>query len=263
MGDCEFESIAISENNALVLIGVTDETHKQVHLFTPQGNLVNSFGSEGSGKGEFKGWMCGVAFSPNGNILVSDTDNQRVQMFSNTGDIVDIFQLDRVHTDDELHPYGITIHPSDNRIYVADATNHAIFVFHEEGYMSNKFGQRGAEKGQLFKPWDVDMSSDGLLFVADRGNSRVQVFRDDGTFVSLFPTESEPCCLTVMPSSHIVVTTGWNANILVYTNEGELVHKFGTKGNRFGLLGNVHGIASDKNGLLYVADRGNKQIAIF
>jgi tripartite motif-containing protein 71 len=45
-----------------------------------EGTFLRSFGSWGSGDGEFKG-MEGVAVTPTGNILVCDRENHRVQVF--------------------------------------------------------------------------------------------------------------------------------------------------------------------------------------
>jgi len=53
-----------------------------LHVFfcSTEGTFLRSFGSWGSGDGEFKG-MEGVAVTPNGNILVCDRENHRVQVF--------------------------------------------------------------------------------------------------------------------------------------------------------------------------------------
>ncbi|XP_078660709.1 E3 ubiquitin-protein ligase TRIM32-like [Branchiostoma floridae x Branchiostoma belcheri] len=50
------------------------------------------------------------------------------------------------------------------------------------------FGGEGSGPGQFNDPWGVTVSDEGEVFVADRGNQRIQVFTLQGTFVRQFPT---------------------------------------------------------------------------
>lgn len=61
-------------------ICVADSGNNRVQIFHPDGSFLRAFGSWGSGDAEFKG-LEGVAIMSNGNILVCDRENHRVQVF--------------------------------------------------------------------------------------------------------------------------------------------------------------------------------------
>ncbi|HTM56969.1 MAG TPA: hypothetical protein VL123_00990, partial [Candidatus Udaeobacter sp.] len=49
------------------------------------------------------------------------------------------------------------------------------------------FGSLGSGAGQFDHPYGIAIGPDGLVYVTDEGNDRVEVFKKDGTFVSQFP----------------------------------------------------------------------------
>ncbi|XP_078581134.1 E3 ubiquitin-protein ligase TRIM32-like [Branchiostoma floridae x Branchiostoma japonicum] len=51
-----------------------------------------------------------------------------------------------------------------------------------------KFGGRGSDKGKFDRPHGITVSKDGLVFVSDYGNERIQSFNLQGTFLHQFPT---------------------------------------------------------------------------
>lgn len=59
---------------------VADSGNNRIQIFNPDGVFIRSFGGWGSGDGEFKG-LEGVAVLPNGNIVVCDRENHRIQVF--------------------------------------------------------------------------------------------------------------------------------------------------------------------------------------
>ena len=61
-------------------IFVADSGNNRIQMFQPDGGFLRAFGCWGSDDGEFKG-LEGVAVMSNGNILVCDRENHRVQVF--------------------------------------------------------------------------------------------------------------------------------------------------------------------------------------
>ena len=59
---------------------VADCGNNRIQMFQEDGTFLRAFGCWGSQDGEFKG-LEGVAVMPNGNILVCDRENHRVQIF--------------------------------------------------------------------------------------------------------------------------------------------------------------------------------------
>jgi len=80
-------------------------------------------------------------------------------------------------------PTAIDVDVAANEVYVADGMiNHRIVVFDAEtGKYKRHWGANGATPFNV--PGCVKLSKDGLVYVCDRRNNRIQVFRKDGTFV--------------------------------------------------------------------------------
>jgi DNA-binding beta-propeller fold protein YncE len=78
--------------------------NSQIHRFSSDGRLIKSWGSPGTGPGEFSTPHC-IAFTKNGQIVVCDRENNRVQMFDEDGkfirEICDLFHPMAVAVDSE------------------------------------------------------------------------------------------------------------------------------------------------------------------
>src|SRR5688500_12090409 len=82
-------------------------------------------------------------------------------------------------------------------ILVAEGHNnttmsHRIARFSSDGKYLSSFGKRGTGDGEFLQPHGLALDSQGRLFVADRGNNRVQVVTTDGKFVASWPQFSRP-----------------------------------------------------------------------
>jgi DNA-binding beta-propeller fold protein YncE len=112
----------------------------------------------------------------------------------------------------------------------------------------------------------VRLSRDGLLYVCDRTNDRIQVFRKDGTFVKEFRVAAETLgngsvwdlVLSEDPQQrYIFVADGNNGQILTLLREtGEVLAQWGRHGRQPGQFKWVHNIAIDSKGNLYTAEVG-------
>ncbi len=62
-------------------------------------------------------------------------------------------------------------------MYIVDgASNPRVQVFDTNGHFLTKVGTTGSGDGQFKKPEHVSIDSEGILYVVDRGNARMQVF---------------------------------------------------------------------------------------
>ncbi len=133
------------------------------------------------------------------------------------------------------------------------------------------FGQ-----GQLNRPHALAIGANGLLYVADTNNHRVAVFDPEGKLVNSFGMYglapqpnvfNEPWGLAVAPDGTVYVADTWNHRIVAYSPEGERLREWGVEGAN--QLGNLYGfwgpraVAVDTEGLVYVADTGNKRIMVY
>jgi sugar lactone lactonase YvrE len=153
--------------------------------FDAAGTLVKSFGAgmfvsphgihvdrqgnvwvtDGNGKGA-KGHQV-FKFSPDGKLLMT------LGKAGVAGDGPDTFN----------QPSDILVAPNGD-VFVADGhggmSNARIVKFSKDGTFIKTWGRKGSGSGEFDTPHNLAMDSTGRLFVADRGNSRIQIFDQDG-----------------------------------------------------------------------------------
>jgi hypothetical protein len=90
---------------------------------------------------------------------------------------------------------GVTI-GADHRLIVTDPVNHVLAWYDDRGELGEVVPRRdswpgypSAKPGEFFQPADIATDASGRLFVADRGNNRVQILDSSGSFQSLLDPE--------------------------------------------------------------------------
>ena len=241
-----------------------------ISIFSPAGEKLRSFGSKDSGHGQFN-YPRGVAVDDDGNILVADGNNHRIQKFTPDGKF--IMSVGKKGSDplEFSDPTGIAIHPLNKSVYIVDYNNHRVQILNPDLTFSSSFGSEGRDNEQFSHPWNVACDSTGNVYVADCENKRIQVFTAEGQFLRKlairkssggeelrFPTG---ICID---SEDVVYVSEWGNNcISVFTCEGKFLTSFGTKGCEPGQFSGPRGIAVDKNGVVYVSDTGNNRLQMF
>jgi DNA-binding beta-propeller fold protein YncE len=132
-------------------------------------------------------------------------------------------------------------------------------------------GTRGTREPEGYKTFGdavhcIEMSRDGLLYVCDRGNNRIHVYRKDGTFVkegSVAPTTGRMGSVFDIafspdaPQQFLYVADGANSRVhIVRRADLQVLGSFGKEGRNAGEFGLLHVIASDSRGHLYIAETG-------
>ena len=210
------------------------------------------------GKGQLGGNLPGVTFYDQEHILVSDSENNNIKMFTIQGRHVRT--IDRGST--TFRPYGITIGP-DRHIYVCNAANHCVCVFDVNGKFLFSFGSCGSGDECFDSPRDLCFASDGFLYITDDGNSRICAYDKDGKFVRKFTTTYKPTCIDATDCGHLIVSSFVSHNVMVYTTGGDLVHVFGELGSELGQFSCPSGVSVDSDGLIYIVDSFNYRIQMF
>ncbi len=110
----------------------------------------------------------------------------------------------------------------------------------------------------------VRLANDGLVYVCDRTNDRLQVFRKDGTFVKeLFVAKNTLGSGSVWDiafssdpaQAFLMIPDGTNERVWIVLREPlELVSGFGSAGHWAGQFYGAHSIAADSKGNLYVTE---------
>ena len=120
----------------------------------------------------------GVAVRPNGNLVISDTNNGRIVALEGTGTLE--WTVGPTLDDRRIFglPRGLAI-AQDGSALIADAFLFGIVRLTEQGERLNGFGGRGAQLGLFEFPNDVDVRGE-LVVVADKENNRVQLIQWPG-----------------------------------------------------------------------------------
>ena len=125
---------------------------------------------EHDGQGIFKG----VSADNHGNLYVTDSTNDCIQVFSNDGVFLRSFGFDSNGVKRLDGPYCVCV--SGHYVYVTNVDGHYVSVFTTAGDYVTSFGQLGYGEGDFDIPCGVCTDKDGFVYVADCDSSRVQCF---------------------------------------------------------------------------------------
>ena len=144
----------------------------------------NTFqGGKGTGNGQFNS-PTGIAVDPNGNVLVADTGNGRIEKFSATGTFLSILGTKGGGQGQFRAPNGIAVDGTGN-IYVADAANHRVQKLASDGKFVAEWN--GPEPG-FYGPRRVAIGPDDSVYVVDQGHNRIAKFSPVGEVLAVWGT---------------------------------------------------------------------------
>ena len=150
-------------------------------IFDINGNFVETFGTQGSGNGEFANPH--YVITNNTHIIVADTGNNRVQVFDHTGVYVSQFGESGSGAGQFNNTRGIATNGIS--LFVADTNNDRVQIWDMNGNYIKSFGIRGHSPG-LFNSPQAIASTNTNLYVVDAENHRVQVYDFSGNFIIQF-----------------------------------------------------------------------------
>ena len=131
---------------------VCEHGNHRVQILNTELKYVDSFGCHGNGGGQFKS-PNDIAQDRTGNLYVTDTNNNRVQVFDSKGQFLYTFSRKGVR------PYGICF-GSDQLIYVSNTNNNCVSVFKTSGEFVTSFGQ-------FSTPIGIVVDDNGFVYVSD------------------------------------------------------------------------------------------------
>ena len=117
----------------------------------------------------------GVAVDKDGNLYVTDTLNDRVEMFDADGEFISTFGKNGDGPADFERPKGIAT-DCDGHIWVVDAAQSLVKVFNRQGQLLIYFGGVGNFPGQFMGPWGIAIGPSNEVVVSETFPGRVQVF---------------------------------------------------------------------------------------
>ena len=253
-----------------------------VVVFDREGRLLRSWGA-----GLFKR-PHGISIGPDNFVYCVDDWGHAVHKFTTNGRLLMTIET-AAHPSDTGYdwdrpetvlrsgpPFNYPTHAAVSReghIYVTDGYGNArMHKFAPDGKLLLSWGEPGNGPGKFVIPHSVCVDNTGLLYVADRMNSRIQLFTPQGKFVAVWPEIRRPddLCLDVERNMYIAElgnvvqgekgarqadVSALSGRITVRDLTGQLLAEWGEPDPRgAGLYYCPHGIAVDSRGDLYVSE---------
>jgi len=127
------------------------------------------------------------------------------------------------------------------------------------------WGIQGDAPGEFNEPFDIAVDQQGLVYITDVRNKRVQKFNSDGIFMIAFGQSlfEKPAGIAIGPDNSIWVTDFDQDKIFRFDNKGKLLASWGEAGDKPGELDSPADIAVDSKGFIYVVDEYHHKIQKF
>jgi DNA-binding beta-propeller fold protein YncE len=255
--------------------GLATDSKGNVYVADTGNNRIQKFGADGKfileiGKADQSTTLLrepnGVAVDVTGNIYVVDASTHKLLKFDSDGTVIASYN----GPDSGFYgPRDVAIGP-DNQLYIVDQGRSRIARFDpgSESY-SLVWGSSGSGEGQFNGPTGIAVSND-LVFVADLGNGRVQVFDLDGKFVRLWEMPSWkksagefPDVLFDAERKGVYVTSSGADTVLVFDVNGNPGPNLGCNGDCETLENPTSLAIGPANGkrILYVLNTGRSRIS--
>lgn len=239
---------------------VADSSLARVSKLDLLRNYLFAFGRLGMGDGEFVG-PNSVAINQFNDVFVADFNSKRVQRFDYEGRYMGKFG--------DFSPSALTTDPLTNFLFVADFDHSQLLMYELRGpRLRRTIGGPGSGDAQFNDLRGVSAGK-GILYVADRGNGRVQYFRtgDDTVQFSGAATYSAakpffPTGVGAVPDG-VVATDANNQQAVKFDREGRFVRVIGSPGQGDGQFDSIQYVAGDSEGGVYVSDNHNEFVQRF
>jgi hypothetical protein len=197
-------------------------------------------------------------YDPQRHVWVINDSRHVIYEFTNDGkQLVRTLGETDVPGDDEKHfglPQDVAFLPDGSMIVADGLRNSRVIQFDRSGKFVKQFGTKGSGPGQFSGLHGIDADRNGKIYVADRGNSRIQVFDANGTHLDTWPNIRFPNHVVAAPDGSVWVSDGTNARLLHYDASGTLLYSWGTYGTYPGAFWELHQFSVDRDGNLYTAD---------
>lgn len=280
---------------------VWTSSQSEIAEWDPQGNLVQKWNASGP-EGNWR-VIHGMFIDHNDYVWTNARESNLALKFTRAGQhVLTIGRYDETGGSNDTtlmgRPAEIWVDPADNEVFVADGYgNRRVIVFDgETGRYLRHWGAYGErpddeyeqdpasqELSRQFRtPHGIAGSRDGLIYVADRTNNRIQAFRQSGEFVmeKILRPRCAPEGQRAVPgcAREAAFSVGFShddAQTYLYVADGgshvirvlrradlEIVDEFAGPGVGVGQLGRPHNLAVDPQGNIFVAEAAGPTLLV-
>ena len=132
---------------------------------------------------------------------------------------------------DDMSLAAVTVDKS-GAIWVLDKKKYRVAKLDETGKVLLSFGSEGSGAGQFDNPTAIAVSSAGMVFVADRSNHNVQIFRGDGVFLNALTGDnagkiSAPASMAFDSHDNLYILDSSRDSVFAYSSSGQSLGEFG------------------------------------
>ena len=266
----------------------------QLLQFGPDGRFIREIGHN------LYAWSFAhsVRIDKDDNIWVADKGSDMVIKFNLEGRVVMVFGRKLEASDEGTEPLkhpkpplppveGMFRQVTDmawdaaGNTYISDGyINSRIAKADKDGNWLKSWGEPGDKPGQLNTPHSIAVDAQGNVYVADRGNRRIQVFDGEGKFLrqitidvpappdaraaigpkpntntgTMSPGAPWTLCITPGPNQVLYTSDAFPGRIYKLSLDGKVLGVFGKAGKQLGQFGWIHAIACPSENEIYVAE---------
>jgi DNA-binding beta-propeller fold protein YncE len=183
-------------------------------------------------------------------VWLIDDGSHIIYKLSQEGEILFKLGVKDVPGEDGTHfnqPTDIAFNAK-GEMYVSDGYgNKRIAKFDSEGRYLLQWGAKGESPGEFALPHAIAVDKEGLIYVADRENWRVQIFQPDGAFVKQWTHIGRPSDLVYVSDGNFYTCDHPNGRVTKVSVTGEVIGFFGEPGNNPGQMSSAHSITYSPN----------------
>ena len=203
-------------------------------------------------------------------LFVLDRVGNQILRFNRDGAYRDVYlPLDDISTRGPLDPSALAV-DRDGRLAIADLSRSEVLVTSPFLDLEVRVGEWGSFEGQLAEPRGVAFGREGVLYVSDRGNRRVQAFDRTGLLLAASKSIDDVDPDFIAPSG---LACDWRGNVFVadtgagrvkvLTPDLRLMLEIGGDGPLASQLKRPVDCVVSDDGLLYVSDPGADQVVVY
>ncbi len=261
-------AIAIDASDKIYVVDKTGRIQK----FDDSGKFILGWRTPAIDSGK----PTGLSIDTDGTIMVADTHYYRFLFYTSEGELIEERTIGGTNGPDPGQFAFVTdiVRTTTGEYYCGEYGEFdRIHKYSSHGQYIDRMGEHGDGPLQFSRPQSLSVDQDGLLWVADSCNHRIQVIdwrKDKPRLVAILGKQGQalgefqyPYGLILANDGSIIVSEFGNHRVQNLDRNGKSLASWGVAGNRLGELNQPWAAAVDSKNRIYVVDSGNNRVQRF